>query len=280
MAFLGEKPLKILRREHMKKIILAVAIVASLSACSRVPTGEVGLRVNFDKTVDAQERLPGSFNQTIVGDIIKFPVKEIAAEVSDLTPLAADNSTMKDFDVTFVYNINPASVSDLYVNKSHSFHTVADDGTTYLMHSYLYTTVRNAVYKVAREYPSLQMNDSRSEIEQKIMLQVKDTLKEEKLDNAIVVSQVQVKSIQPSDAVKDAANRLVQAKSEYAAKEVEVQTAKKEAERIAALNANAGAINYMQAQAQMKIAEGIAEGKVQTVVIPYDFKGMVNVGKN
>lgn len=29
----------------------------------------------------------------------------------------------------------------------------------------------------------------------------------------------------------------------------------------------------------MKIAEGIADGKVHTVVIPYDFKGMVNVGK-
>lgn len=27
----------------------------------------------------------------------------------------------------------------------------------------------------------------------------------------------------------------------------------------------------------MKIAEGIAEGKVQTVVIPYDFKGMLKV---
>lgn len=27
----------------------------------------------------------------------------------------------------------------------------------------------------------------------------------------------------------------------------------------------------------MKIAEGIAAGKVQTVVIPYDFKGMVNI---
>jgi hypothetical protein len=34
----------------------------------------------------------------------------------------------------------------------------------------------------------------------------------------------------------------------------------------------------MQAQAQMKIAEGIANGKVQTVVIPYDFKGMMNIG--
>lgn len=28
----------------------------------------------------------------------------------------------------------------------------------------------------------------------------------------------------------------------------------------------------------MKIAEGIAEGKLHTVVIPYDFKRMVNVG--
>jgi len=73
------------------------------------------------------------------------------------------------------------------------------------------------------------------------------------------------------------ADYLVRAKNEEKTKEVEVQIAKKEAERIAALNANAGAISYMQAQAQMKIADGIAEGKVQTVVIPYDFKGMVNV---
>jgi regulator of protease activity HflC (stomatin/prohibitin superfamily) len=147
------------------------------------------------------------------------------------------------------------------------------------MHSYLQTTVRNAVYKVARLYPSLQMNDSRSEIEAKLLEQVRETLKAEKLDNAVLISQVQVKSIAPSAAVKDAANKLVQAKSEFAAKEVEVQTARKEAERIAALNANSGAIAYMNAQAQMKIAEGIAAGKVQTIVVPYDFKGIVNAGK-
>ena len=59
-------------------------------------------------------------------------------------------------------------------------------------------------------------------------------------------------------------------------KEVEVQTAKKEAERIAALNANAGAIGYMNAMANLKIAEGVANGKVQSIVVPYDFKGIVN----
>ncbi len=83
----------------------------------------------------------------------------------------------------------------------------------------------------------------------------------------------------PSAAVKQAADALVRAQSDLLAKEVEVQTAKKEAERIAALNSNVGAISYMNAQAQMKIAEGIASGKVHTIVVPYDFKGMVNVGK-
>ena len=42
------------------------------------------------------------------------------------------------------------------------------------------------------------------------------------------------------------------------------------------LNANAGAIGYLNAMANLKIAEGVANGKVQTIVVPYDFKGIVN----
>ena len=199
-------------------------------------------------------------------------------DVADLTPIASDNSTMKDFDITVVYNIDPASVSDLYTNKSRSFHS-EHEGDVYLMHSYLQMVIKNAVFKVAREYPAGKMNDSRTAIEIAIMAQVKATLAEEKLDKAILIGQVRVKGILPSDAVVNAANALVKAQSELAAKEVEVQTAKKEAERIAALNANAGAISYMAAMANMKIAEGIANGKVNTIVVPMDFKGMVTVGK-
>jgi regulator of protease activity HflC (stomatin/prohibitin superfamily) len=139
--------------------------------------------------------------------------------------------------------------------------------------------VRNAAYKVARKYESMKMNDERQAIEAEILAQVKSTLDAEKLGTAVLVSQVQVKSIAPSAAVKAAADNLVKAKSELAAKEVEVNTAKKEAERISALNANSGAIEYMNAQSLALIAQGVSEGKVQTIVVPYDFKGIVNVGK-
>lgn len=264
----------------MKLIAIAIFafVTAILAGCTRISTGEVGLRVNFDKTISSDELQPGSINQTIIGDVLKFPVKEIAVDVQDLQPLAADNSTMKDFDLTIVYSINPSSVSDLWANKSRSFHSV-HDGETYLMHDYLKLTARNAVFKVARKYAALGMNDARPAIEAEVMSTMKATLEQEKLGAAVTITQVQVKSIVPSDAVKQSADNLVRAQNENKQKEVEVGTAKLEAERIAALNANAGAIGYMSAMAQMKIAEGIASGKVQTVVIPYDFKGMVNVGK-
>lgn len=260
----------------MKKIAVAILVAIVATGCTRINTGEVGLRVNFDKTIEDQEQQPGSFNQIIIGSILKFPVKEIAADVKDLQPLASDNSTMKDFDLTVVYNIAPSSVSDLWTNKSRSFHAEVD-GEVQLMHSYIQLTARNAVYKVARKYQALTMNDSRGLIEQEVLSSIKATLDQEKLGAAILVTQVQVKSIVPSDAVKLSADNLVRAQNENKQKEVEVGTAKLEAERIAALNANAGAIGYMAAMAQMKIAEGIANGKVQAVVIPYDFKGIVNV---
>jgi hypothetical protein len=90
--------------------------------------------------------------------------------------------------------------------------------------------------------------------------------------------QVLVRQVKPAANIVQSANLLVQAQNEQKRKEVEVATAKLEAQRIAALNANAGATKYMEATAIVTIAEAVKEGKVNTIVIPYDFKGIVNAG--
>ena len=90
----------------MKKILAIVALGILATGCTRIETGEVGLRVGFDKQVKNEELLPGSFNQTIIGSVMTFPVKEIAIKDDDVTPLAKDNSTMTDFDLIVTYNIN------------------------------------------------------------------------------------------------------------------------------------------------------------------------------
>lgn len=146
------------------------------------------------------------------------------------------------------------------------------------MYSYMATLVNNAAYKAVREYPALAVADNRSKIEAEIKRLMTETLTSEKLSNALTVLLVQVRNVLPADEIIRSANAVVSAQNELKAKEIEVQTAKKEAERIAALNTNSQAIQYLQAQAQLRIAEGVATGKVHTVVIPYDFKGMVNIG--
>ncbi len=265
---------------HLNRFVLFSIFAAVLTisvGCTRIETGEVGLRINFDKTTDPTERLPGSFNQTLIGDILTFKIQDVAVAVDNMTPLASDNSTVKDFDMTVVYNVNPSAVSELWTTKNRTFHGLSDkSGDILLMQNYVALSARNAAYKVAREYESLKMADNRQVIEQKIREIIIKTLTEEKLADKITVSQIQVRAITPADVVVASANELVRAQNELKTKEVEVQTAKKEAERIAALNANAGAIGYMNAMANLKIAEGVANGKVHSIVVPYDFKGIVN----
>lgn len=258
------------------KLTAIAALLATTVGCTRIETGEVGIRVGFDKQVKSEELMPGSWNQTMIGDVLVFNIKDVQVDVVDLTPLASDNSTVKDYDMAVIYSINPSSAAEIWTDKNKSFHARAKDGDILLMYNYVYQVARNAAYKSARKYKSLEMSDNRAQMEIEIREQMVKSLTDEKLDQAINVQQVLIRNIMPADSIIESANELVKSQNELKKKEVEVQTAKKEAERIAALNANKGAIEYMNAMANLEIAKGVAEGKVQTIIVPYDFQGIVN----
>ena len=262
---------------RIAKVAVLAGLMATVSACTRIETGEVGVRRTFNKTIETTELQPGSINQTLFGEVLTFPTKDVQVDVADLTPLASDNSTVADFDMSVIYSINPTSVAELYIEKNRGFHAENEDGDTLLMYNYVRQLGRNAAYKVARRYESLKMADNRAEIEQLVRQEIVAALAAEKLDGAISISQVLVRQVKPAANIVASANLLVQAQNAEKQKQVEVRTAKLEAERIAALNANAGATKYMEATALVTIAEAVKEGKVSTIIVPYDFKGIVNV---
>jgi regulator of protease activity HflC (stomatin/prohibitin superfamily) len=262
----------------MKSVLKISALVAAAvlaTGCTRIETGEVGVRVGFDKQVKSGELLPGSFNQTIIGDVLTFPVKDVNVVLNDMTPVAKDNSTMKDLDAVVVYNINPDQVAELYSTKNKSFHAESK-GDTYVMYNYVVQNARNAIYKAARKYEALDMADNREAMERMIQEEITKNLAEEKLDGSITISQVLIRNVVPADSVVASANELVRSKNELKQKEIEVQTAKKEAERMAALaNNSASSIAFMNAQAALNISEGIKNGKVQTIVVPANFNALM-----
>lgn len=260
------------------KLIMLVAALVATSACTRIETGTVGLRVDMSKQVAGTELQPGSWNQTMFGDVLEFQVRSIQVAWDNLTPQTADNSTLKDFDVAMIYEINPTAVSDLWINQSRSFHSY-DHGEYYLMFKYMNQLLSSATAKAVRKYKALDVADNRANIETDIRTIVDQMLKEEKLDKSITISQVRVTNATPADDIVASANAAVKATNDLKTKQVEVQIAQQEAIRIQTLNSNSQAIPYMNAMAQMEIAKAVREGKVQTIVIPSDFKGMLNVGK-
>ena len=258
------------------KLVVLALVTTLISGCVRVESGHIAIRRDFNKQIQATELQPGSWNQVLIGDVITIPVKEVGIQVNDLTPVAKDNSTMKDFDAVVIYNINPAAASELYTPKNQAF-THYENGDTYLMYNYVATAARNAIYIAARKYEALEMNDYRQDIEAEVKQTLIKTLQDEHLESSLTINQVLIRSVVPADSIVNSANELVKAKNSYKQKEIEVQTAKQEAERIAALNQNKGAIEYMNAMALVNISEAIKDGKVQSIVVPYDFKGIVNV---
>jgi regulator of protease activity HflC (stomatin/prohibitin superfamily) len=257
------------------KLGFVIAAVALTSACTRIETGEVGVRVGFDKQVKPGELEPGSFNQVLIGDVLTFPYKDVNVVLDNMTPVAKDNSTMKEVDAVIVYNLNKNQAAELYSTKNKSFHAEFK-GDTYLMYNYIVQNARNALYKATRKYEALDMADNRDNMETFIKEEITRNLAEEKLDGSITITQVMIRNVVPADSVVASANDLVKSKNELKQKEIEVKTAEAESRRMAALANNSGSsIAFMQAQAMLNISEGIKAGKVQTIVVPSNFNALM-----
>jgi regulator of protease activity HflC (stomatin/prohibitin superfamily) len=259
------------------KIAAVVALASFAVGCARVETGEIGLRIGFDKQVKKEELQPGSFNQEFIGDVLLFPVKEIALHVDKLMPQTLDKSTLAGLDFTVIYSINPSAAYELYTTKSHSLHGTDDKGNTFLMYNYLSTVANSAAYKSIAKYEALQTTNHRAEIEADIKNFMAEALHNEHLDTAIILSQVQVRNIQPAASIIESANAVITQQNALRAKQVEVQTAVAEAQRLKELAGNPQSIEYMHAKALQDIAEGVKTGKVHTIVVPYDFRGIISV---
>jgi regulator of protease activity HflC (stomatin/prohibitin superfamily) len=146
------------------------------------------------------------------------------------------------------------------------------------MYNYLTTVASSAAAKAVNKYNAMDVSKSRTLIEADIQRIMTEALAAEKLSMDVTIVQVQVKNILPAQSIIDSANNAISSQNNLKAKQVEVGIAKLEAERLAMLSNNKSNLEYMRAKALSDIAEGVKEGTVQTIIVPWDFKGIVNVG--
>lgn len=264
----------------MRKLLIAslIAITALTSGCfRRIETGEVGLRVNASLEVQGTELQPGSWNQTMVGSVLEFPVRDIAGMLENKNPLTKETVALADFDLSYAYSVSPAAVSDLWTKYPRVQHDTSASEGVLLMKRYMDQVVNSSSYKAISNYTALEIGSSREKVEADIRRFVTDKLKEDKLETTLSLTVLQVRAIVPPQSILESAAAVVRSQNELKIKQNEVDIAKKESERMQALSMNSGnSIAYMDAQARLNISEALKMGKVQSIVVPYDFKGIVN----
>lgn len=262
----------------MKKffVMLMVVFAVLASGCTRVETGHVGIRVNFNGTYDTQELQPG-FHQTVIGSVKEVVSNEMTIEVPNLTPQTKDKTVMHDMDLAFTYTVQPSSIVELMTNYK-GRDLVAQDGSIYPVGQYVANIVTTSTADVISKYDALEANDNREKIRAEILNQTRTLLTQEKLDGIVHVKQLFVKNMQIDPKLTNSALAAIAAENELKAKKVQVQVAVAEAERAKALS-NVQNLEYMKVQAQLNISEAIKEGKVNTIIIPSNLTMLGHVGK-
>lgn len=227
-----------------------------VSGCTRVETGEAGLRKTFNGTVEVNE-LGTGFHQTLIGDVLIFSTKEILIPVENLRPQTLDKITMKDFDVNFLYSVQTNSIGELYNQYSLSAHSKNERGEIYVIANVVKAFVESAISMTVAKYNALDVNGNFDSIQANIQRLVDEKLTAEGLNGRVKISQIVIKNSQIPDALAESANNQARAENERQAKITEVKTAKLEAERMEFLvkQADPRYIALLNAQAQLEMAK-------------------------
>lgn len=266
--------MKITKRVLTLLSILTIAPMAT--GCLKiVEDGEVGLRQRWG-SIDPKELGTGA-HTTFTSDVLVFSARENIFTVQDLNPQTKNNTIMKDFDVDINYSVEPSSVAELYVRSSKSYHRRNSEGELYPMVGFLERFVNTAVNKAVRKYEALDVNTSRSLIEQDILTQLNGVLRSQGLSGKIKINSVTVTGVQLPDNLVASVNRQVAARAEREAKKIEVETARMEADRIRLLSGQASQtyVDQLRAQADLNRSEALktaaAKGGLSVWVTPEKF---------
>lgn len=258
------------------KSLFLVMMIAALAACGRIDTGHTGVRTSWNKQVQQEVVHPGMY-VAVTDSVQQYVTNEVTFEIKDLQPQTLDRSYLKDLDFSYTYKVDSTDLPNLVTTFKNRTAVYGDD--YYPMGLYVDTQIRAAAYTAAGKFNAMDANSHRSDIEKDIKTIVQSKFAEEGLDKVIHVSQVTIRNIEVDQKLQDAVVRQLNAQTDNKTKDIEIDTAQKEAKRMQMLTENSGGqtyINLLNAQANMKIAEGIANGRVNTIVVPTDFKGIVN----
>ncbi|NND60240.1 MAG: hypothetical protein HKN49_08230 [Gammaproteobacteria bacterium] len=260
-------------------IIGAVAVAVVTNSFYIVDTGHVGVERTLGN-VDMEETLPGvNLKLPLLTKSYEFSGKEIAIDLEDLRPKAADNLSLKDLDVTVFYRAAPEKMAELMVKYSGA--SVYGDNVVLPAYRVVFREARGAVYEAVSTIESLELHRQRDLLQSSIIENLQARLDVED-PGVFTVSRAVVRALNTDPSIEASIRAAVENQKRLEAKRIEVEIAQKDAEieierarGIAQANEIINAsltAEYLQHEVNLAL-QSFADNGGSTVVIPANMQG-------
>ncbi|MGL4409587.1 MAG: SPFH domain-containing protein [Zoogloea sp.] len=277
----------------VSRILIPAALVAGLllitSTAGTIQTGNVGIKTTLG-ILSKDEIEPGVyFKLPLISTVQEFSAKDIVIDISDLTPKAKDNLSLRDMDVSIYYRANPGAIAELSA-KYASQSARHPDG--YFMPAYelIWRIARNACYEEIARLDSLLIHTQRDQLGTAIARKIQEEL--DRTDKGVFsISRVVIRSVQTDPSIEQSIQQAVANQKKLEAMQVQTEIAKKEAdikvtEARGISEANriiAGSLTreYLQHEANLALLKFAEKGNTNTVVVPAGMgvTPLINTGK-
>src|SRR5262245_16460155 len=151
------------RRALTIAVIGALVLIFLGGVLGTIATGNVGVRTTLG-IMSPEEVTPGVYMKwPFIARVEEFTAKEMAIDLTDLTPKARDNLSLRDMDITVYYRAEAASIADLYA-KYAGQSAVSDEGYMLPAYNLVFRIARNTAYEEVAKVDSLIMHTRRDEL--------------------------------------------------------------------------------------------------------------------
>src|SRR3569832_13339 len=263
----------------MKKLFYLMALVATLTLTGcygRIETGNVGLRTDFNGTVNSKVEQEGLYT-ALMSHVDQYTLKEVAVNLENMTPKAHDNLSLKELDVTVYYKVySPQAVRDLAVKRAGQ--SVRFEGDSFLTPAYrlVESIAKSEVADAVSHHDSLVIHTRRNELENEVRMSIQKSL-DASDPNAFTITRVVVRQVTTDPTVEASIRNVVAKGKELEAANLQVAIAEKNAEAVAK-TANTLTPAFLQHEYNLVLLEFAKKGG--TVILDGSSSSkMINVGK-
>ena len=267
--------------------VAAITVLGLLIASSfyfaivLIESGNVGVKKTFGK-VNLEESDPGlNFRVPAITQITEFVGKEIAIDLTDLTPKAADNLSLRDMDVSVFYKADSGQIADLYVKYANAHQYDGESDSYFPAFRLVYREARRAAYETVAKIDSLTMHKKRQQIGDSVKTRLQHAL-DANDPGVFTVTRVVIRSVVTDPSIEESIREAVANQKRLEAKQVMVEIERKNAE-IEAIRAEGIAraneiINrtltneYLQHELNLTLQK-FAETGANTIVVPANMQG-------